>query len=100
MTSHYTFNEPREVRIFPEEGSKDKQAAVRQVSAKIVELIGSNYLKNILTVPGGLQVHCSQKGSQKVHSAVAGLKALAEEYGVAIDVLVDGTGEILSFPPF
>ncbi|MFJ6554511.1 toll/interleukin-1 receptor domain-containing protein [Streptomyces luteogriseus] len=99
VSSHYTINEPKEVRIFSDEreASRDRQAALKRLSAKIADLIGADLLKNILMVPGGLQVHCSQKSANKVHSVAEGLELLALESGVGIDVVIDGTGEMLSF---
>jgi hypothetical protein len=97
ISAHYAFHDPREVQIV-DSGEIFKPR--RRLAATVRDLIGSDHVKNVLLLPGGLQVHCKQKSLGRVHEVTSELRSMAAENSIGIDVVVDGTGETLSFPPF
>ncbi|MFJ2264278.1 toll/interleukin-1 receptor domain-containing protein [Streptomyces sp. NPDC087844] len=70
----------------------------RLTSTRILAILGEDSVKNMVRVAGGFQVHCTQKSINHAHAVSDQLAEVAQQTGLSIDVLFEGSGEIMSFP--
>ncbi|MFJ7075738.1 toll/interleukin-1 receptor domain-containing protein [Streptomyces sp. NPDC098781] len=105
-TSHYTINEPKEVRIASD---ADDSAAIvaRRERAKragimVRELIGgrSYVTKSVIVGGGHVNLTCTEDGLLRARQVSNELSTLAVDYMVGITILGPGGVEEASYPPF
>ncbi|MFD5469292.1 toll/interleukin-1 receptor domain-containing protein [Streptomyces sp. NPDC127105] len=103
-TSHYTINEPKEVRIT---GDSDEALAFRRERAKRAgnmarELIGGHSHVTRAVIVGGDQVEftCTEDGISRARAVSVELTNLATDYGVGITIRRSDGVEEMSHPPF
>ena len=98
--SRYALEETRASRHTAMEREREGIASHRLASDGIIGILGSDSVKNVVRISGGLQVHCTQRSMSHAHAVSDQLAAIAVANKIGIDVLFEGSGEIMSFPPF
>lgn len=101
ISSHYTINDPKEVRIT---GETDESLAypnrVTRVARMARGVIGPKYVARITRKSGQIDLYCTDGAEESVRQSHGELQELASDYGIAIHIYgTDGT-PIASHPPF
>ncbi|MDI5910810.1 MULTISPECIES: TIR domain-containing protein [Streptomyces] len=105
-TSHYTINEPKEVRIASDADDSAAIAARRErakrVGSMARELIGGRSYVTKSVVVGSMHVNltCTEEGLLRAHEVRNKLSALAEDYRVSITIFRPDGVEEAAHPPF
>ncbi|MFE5956996.1 toll/interleukin-1 receptor domain-containing protein [Streptomyces rubiginosohelvolus] len=104
-TSHYTINEPKEVRITGETDDQAGRAARRErakrVGGMVREVIGRPHVESAV-ISGGANVKftCTEEGVVRAHAVSDELSSLATDYGVGITIRGPEGVEGVSYPAF
>ncbi|WP_187285582.1 toll/interleukin-1 receptor domain-containing protein [Streptomyces sp. ME109] len=100
LSTHFAVDETAVSRLTTVERERDGAIRRRRASSEVVEVLGTDSVKNVLKVAGGLQVHCTQKSMSHAHTVSDRIALVADENKVSIDIIFDGSGEMMSFPAF
>lgn len=105
-TSHYTINEPKEVRITSDADDPSAISARRERAARAGrmarEMIGgkSYVTESVVVGNASVQFRCTEEGILRVRAVTDELSNLAVDYMVGITILgPDGAHEV-AYPPF
>ncbi|MEU6936313.1 toll/interleukin-1 receptor domain-containing protein [Streptomyces rubiginosohelvolus] len=99
VTSHFTINEPHELRISTEaEDSEQLHRRISAASRKLREIVGTDDMRRIRKTRYGVRIECEPSNLKRLRSRDDELQALARKFGIGIDI--DCGTEILAYPPF
>lgn len=97
--SHYTINEPHEVKISSDsESEKDTKGRLINTSATIRKILGAEKIIDISRTNYGLKVKCGAEYLPFVQASASRIQDLAARNSVALDIYC-GT-EVVVFAPF
>ncbi|MFJ8363060.1 toll/interleukin-1 receptor domain-containing protein [Streptomyces sp. NPDC093984] len=103
-TTHYTINEPREVRIGgqsddPLKNLPPKERALR-VGRMAREMIGPPYVEKIIRKGAMIELHCHDEGVIRARKVNGELESMAINYSIPIDIFGPGGELVTAYPGF
>ncbi|MFD8391176.1 hypothetical protein ACFV2N_18755 [Streptomyces sp. NPDC059680] len=106
VTSHYTINEPREVRFSGDVDEASVTSALKERATRAGrmarEMIGGRdtVTKAIRKGSTAVDLHCTDEGIVRARKVSRELEALAADYNVGITIYGPDGVEVASHPPF